>query len=103
MIVESLIPIDENELLLKVKDGLNLKGNDYQDDAVRVWIDTVKQDLEFFGVSKEVVGSALAIGCIARGVDDHWLSQRGEYSEMFYTQAERLRCTKVGGEVNGTV
>lgn len=103
MIVESLTPIEEAELLVKVKDGINLKGNDYQDDTIRVWIDTVKQDLLFIGVSADVLNSTLAVGCITRGVDDHWLSHRDEYSDMFYTLAERLRSTTVRGEDNGTV
>lgn len=100
MIVESLKPITDVELLVHVKNGINLKGNDYQDDAISVWINTVKQDLLFFGVSEDVLGSTLAVGCIARGVDDHWLSHRDEYSEMFYTQAERLRNITVKGDVN---
>lgn len=96
MIVESLTFVSDVELLEQVKNGINLKGNDYQDDTIKVWIDTVKQDLLFFGVNKDVVNSTLAIGCIARGVDDHWLSHRDEYSEMFYAQAERLRSVRVG-------
>lgn len=103
MIVESLTPISNDELLKQVKNGINLKGNDYQDEAILVWIDTVKQDLAFIGVSEDVIGSTLAIGCITRGVDDHWLSHREEYSEMFYAQAERLRSTKVRSEDDGRV
>lgn len=96
MIVKSITPITDAELLVAVKNGLNLTGNDYQDEAITVWINTVKQDLLYYGVPENVLGSTLSIGCISRGVDDHWLSHKDEYSEMFYAQAERLRNTKVG-------
>lgn len=99
MTVESLTPITEAELLEKVKTAINLKGNDYQNDTIQLWIDTVKQDLSFAGVAADVLGSTLAVGCIARGVDDYWASHREEYSMAFYAMAERLRTTVVkGGE-----
>ena len=95
MTVESLTPISEAELLEQVKNGINLKGNEYQNDTISVWIEAVKQDLLFAGVSADVLGSTLAVGCIARGVDDYWASHREAYSDMFYAQAERLRSTTV--------
>lgn len=95
MTVESLTPITEAELLEQVKTAINLKGNDYQNDTIKIWIDTVKQDLSFAGVSAEVLGSTLAVGCIARGVDDYWASHREEYSMAYYAMAERLRTTVV--------
>ena len=97
MTVKELIPISEAELLEKVKNGINLKGNDYQDDAILVWINEVKQDLLFAGVSADVLGSTLAVGCIARGVDDYWASHREQYSDLFFTGAERLRSVVVEG------
>lgn len=97
MTVESLTPITKAELLDKVKTAINLKGNDYQNDTIQIWIDTVKQDLSFAGVSADVLGSTLAVGCIARGVDDYWASHREEYSTAFYAMAERLRTTEVKG------
>lgn len=97
MTVKELIPISEAELLEQVKNGINLKGNDFQDDTLKVWIDEVKQDLLYAGVSADVLGSTLAVGCIARGVDDRWASHRDEYSEMYYTAAERLRNVKIEG------
>ena len=97
MTVESLTPITDEELLKQVKDAINLSGNDYQDNTIKIWIETVKHDLSFAGVSADVLGSTLAVGCIARGVDDYWASHREEYSQAFYGMAERLRKTKVKG------
>ena len=97
MTVESLTKITEAELLNLVKTAINLKGNDYQDDTVKVWIGEVKQDLLFAGVSPDILESTLAVGCIARGVDDKWASHLPEYSDMFYSAAERLRNTTVKG------
>lgn len=99
MTVGSLTPITENELLEQVKAAINLKGNDYQDDTIRVWIDNVKIELLRAGVSADVLGSTLAVGCIARGVDDKWASHRDDYSQMFYTSADTLRDIKVKGAV----
>ena len=97
MTVKELTPISETELLEEVKTGINLKGNDFQDDTIKIWIAEVKQDLLFAGVSADVLGSTLAVGCIARGVDDRWASHRDMYSDMFYTAAERLRSIVVEG------
>ena len=97
MTVESLTPITDADLLEKVKTAINLKGNDYQNDTILIWIEAVKQDLSFAGVPADVLGSTLAVGCIARGVDDYWASHREEYSPAFYGMAERLRKTQVKG------
>ena len=97
MTVESLTPISDAELLEKVKTAINLKGNDYQDDTIKVWIEDVKLTLLRAGISADVVGSTLAVGCIARGVDDKWASHRDALSEMFYAGADTLRDVKVKG------
>lgn len=97
MTVKELIPISDTELLEQVKNGINLKGNDFQDDAIYIWIQEVKNDLLYAGVSADVIGSTLSVGCIARGVDDRWASHLDAYSEMFYTGAERLRNIKIEG------
>lgn len=97
MTVESLTPITDAELLEKVKSAINLKGNDFQDDAIMVWIEDVKFTLLRAGVSADVIGSTLAVGCIARGVDDKWASHRDSLSDMFYGQADTLRDVKVKG------
>lgn len=96
MTVESLTPMTDAELLEQVKIAINLKGNDYQDDTIRFWIDNVKIELLRAGVSADVLGSTLAAGCIARGVDDKWASHRDAYSEMFYASADTLRDIQFG-------
>ena len=95
MTVESLTPMTDAELLDKVKTAINLKGNDYQNDTIQFWIEQVKIELLRAGVSAVVLGSTLAAGCIARGVDDKWASHRDAYSDMFYTSADTLRDIKV--------
>ena len=97
MTVESLTPISDAELLEQVKSAINLKGNDYQDDTIKFWIEDVKLILLRAGVSADVLGSTLAVGCIARGVDDKWASHRDALSDMFYTGADTLRDVKVKG------
>ena len=97
MTVESLTTITDAELLEKVKTAINLKGNDYQNDTIQIWIEAVKQDLSYAGVPADVLGSTLAVGCIARGVDDYWASHLEKYSPAFYGMAERLRGTTVKG------
>lgn len=99
MTVESLTPIANGELLEQVKTAINLKGNNYQDDTILFWIENVKLELLRAGVSADVLGSTLAAGCIARGVDDKWASHRDAYSEMFYASADTLRDIKVEGAV----
>lgn len=99
MTVESLTPISDAELLEQVKIAINLKGNDYQDDTIKFWIEDVKLILLRAGVSADVLGSTLAVGCIARGVDDKWASHRDALSDMFYTGADTLRDVKVKGAV----
>lgn len=99
MTVESLQPMTDAELLEQVKVAINLKGNDYQNETIQFWIANVKLELLRAGVSADVLGSTLAAGCIARGVDDKWASHRDAYSDMFYASADVLRYIKVEGAV----
>lgn len=99
MTVESLTPMTDAELLEQVKVAINLKGNNYQDETILFWINNVKIELLRAGVSADVLGSTLAAGCIARGVDDKWASHRDAYSDMFYGGADTLRDIKVEGAV----
>jgi hypothetical protein len=99
MTVESLKPITEAELLEQVKAAGISKGNDYNDDTILIWINHVKQDLLYAGVAADVLGSTLAVGCIAQGVDDIWVSHKGDYSEFFNKGADRLRSVVVKGAV----
>ena len=99
MTVESLTPISDAALLEQVKTATNMQGNDYNDGTIKIWIDHVKQDLLYAGVAADVVGSTLAVGCIAQGVDDIWVSHRGDYTELFNKGADRLRSVTVKGAV----
>ena len=97
MTVESLTPITDEDLLKQVKTAINMSGNNYNDGTLKIWIAEVKKDLLRAGVSADVLGSTLAVGCIARGVDDQWMSHRDSYSDMFYSGADALRDIKVKG------
>ena len=99
MTVESLTPLTDAELLERVKATGISKGNDYNDDTITEWIAHVKQDLLYAGVAADVLGSTLAVGCIAQGVDDIWVSRKGDYSALFNKGADRLRSVKVKGAV----
>lgn len=95
MTVENLKPITDEELLAQVKTAIGMNGNNYNDGTISFWINSVKQDLLYMGVRADVLGSTLAVGCIARGVDDYWVRQREEYSTMFYQAADGLRSITV--------
>lgn len=97
MTVESLTPITDADLLKEVKSAIGMKGNNYNDDAIKICIADVKLYLSRAGVRADVLGSTLAVGCIARGVDDKWASHRENYSDMFHAGADTLRDVKVEG------
>ena len=65
--------IDERneELLIKVKNGLGITG-DSQDDKVSIYIDDVKDFMLEAGVSNATINSNKSIGVITRGVSDLW-------------------------------
>lgn len=97
MTVESLEPITDEKLLERVKSAISMSGNDFNNDTISEYIQEVKNDLLYAGVSADVLGSTLAVGCIARGVDDRWVSHLADYSDLFNKGAERLRNIKVKG------
>ncbi len=96
MTVESLTPISDAELLAKVKQSLNIAGDPF-DATLQLYIDEVKAYLAGAGVRTDVLGSTLAVGCIARGVADMWNYGNGDtkLSEYFYQRAEQLRGVEV--------
>ena len=98
MTVESLKPIDATELLVAIKNSLNINGEHF-DIALQLYIDEVKEYLRSAGVLSDVIGSTLAVGCIARGVADLWNYGNGDtkLSEYFYQRAEQLRGIEVVG------
>lgn len=93
MTVKSLTPIVEAELLSTVKQSLNITGEHF-DTTLQPYIDEVKGYLASAGVSEDVLGSTLAVGCISRGVADLWNYGNGDtrLSEYFYQRAAQL-CT----------
>ena len=91
MTVKSLTPIPDADLLEKVKAAITMKGTNYHDDTISVWIDLVKFDLLSSGVKTDVLGSTLAVGCISQGVDDIWVSKLGAYSDLYNRSADALR------------
>lgn len=96
MTVERLTLITEAELLSKIKQSLNIAGEQF-DATLKLYIDEVKAYLAGAGVRVDVLGSTLAVGCIARGVADMWNYGNGDtkLSEYFYQRAEQLRCVEV--------
>jgi hypothetical protein len=96
MTVESLKPITEAELLTKVKQSLNITGEQF-DTTLQLYIDEVKGFLASAGVREDVLGSTLAVGCISRGVADLWNYGNGDtkLSEYFYQRAAQLRSVEV--------
>lgn len=100
MTVKSLIPINAAELLTAVKYSLNITGTQF-DTTLNGYIDEVKEYLKGAGVSTDVVGSTLAVGCISRGVADLWNYGNGDtkLSEYFYQRAIQLTTVKVEASV----
>ena len=96
MTVESLKPIGEADLLLKVKQSLNIMGEQF-DVTLQLYIDEVKAYLASAGVREDVLGSTLSVGCISRGVADLWNYGNGDtkLSEYFYQRATQLRSVEV--------
>ena len=89
-------PMNEAELLTAIKQSLNISGAHF-DDTLNLFIDEVKGYLMSAGVDAAVLGSTLAVGCIARGVADLWNYGNGDtqLSEYFYQRAAQLRCIEV--------
>lgn len=97
MTVESLTPMTDAELLAAIKSILNISGEHF-DVTLRLYIDEVKAYLASAGVYADVLGSTLAVGCIARGVSDLWNYGNGDtkLSEYFYQRADQLRNIQSG-------
>lgn len=96
MIVKELTPKNDAELLTAVKNSMNISGEHF-DDTLKLVIEEVKAYLLSAGVNARVLGSTLAVGCIARGVADLWNYGNGDtkLSEYFYQRAEQLRGIEV--------
>ncbi len=97
MTVKELTPITEKDLIEQVKTAISMKGTNYHNDTILVWINFVKLDLLSAGVSADVLGSTLAVGCISQGVDDIWVNKLGAYSDFYNRGVDILRSVKVEG------
>lgn len=92
MTVKNLTPITEAELIAAIKIILNIHGEHF-DMTLKYHANEIKAYLSNAGVREEVLGSTLAVGCIARGVSDLWNYGNGDtkLSEYFYQRADQLR------------
>ena len=90
----------EEELLAKIKVGLGITGT-YQDDALKLYIDEVKNFMRAAGVPQETVESSESVGVIMRGVADLWNYGSGsvKLSEYFIQRVIQL----AGNEVDTSV
>lgn len=96
MTVKSLTPITETELLAKIKQSLNITGVQF-DATLSLLIQEVKEYSTSAGVPADVLGSTLAVGCIARGVADLWNYGNGDtkLSAYFHERVAQLRMVEV--------
>lgn len=72
------------ELLTKIKAALYITDS-YQDTALQVIIDDVKNDMKQSGISETYVESEAAVGIILQGVKDTMRLDGGaaDYSQMY--------------------
>ena len=63
--------IGNDELLIKVKNGLGITG-DFQNNPLQIYIDEVKDFMHRAGVSDAIINSNSSVGVITRGVSDLW-------------------------------
>lgn len=84
-----------SDLLQKVKDGLQISGNQL-DATLTIYIDEVKEYLKSAGVSQSIIDSDKSLGVIVRGVADLWTygSAEARFSEYFYQRVIQLRGAK---------
>lgn len=81
----------DEELLSKVKTGLNITGT-YQDETLKTYIADVKNFLVDAGVPDEMINSSDSVGVIIRGVSDLWNYGMGtaELSQYFIQRTVQL-------------
>lgn len=72
------------ELLTKIKAALYITDS-YQDEALKVYIDDVKNDMKQSGIAATYVESEAAVGIILQGVKDTMRLDGGaaDYSQMY--------------------
>ena len=72
------------ELLTKIKAALYITDS-YQDTALQVYIDDVKNDMKNSGIAQSFIESEAAVGIILQGVKDTMRLDGGaaDYSQMY--------------------
>jgi len=83
----------DEELLLKVKQALNIGGN-YQDNALKIYIDEVKDYMIGAGVPDKNINDY--VGVISRGVTDLWNYGSGDakLSNYFMQRVTQITLNK---------
>lgn len=81
----------KDEQLEKVKEALSITGN-FQDKALMIYLEEVRDYLEGAGVNKSILDSEQAIGILSRGASDLWNYGSGNaaLSPYFYERAIQL-------------
>lgn len=88
----------DTEILTKVKAALGVTGA-FQDATLQFYIDEVKAFMRDAGVPSATVTSAVAVGCIARGVADLWNYGSGNAKLSDYFVQRMLQLKAAGAPV----
>lgn len=88
----------DTEILTKVKAALGVTGA-FQDATLQFYIDEVKAFMQDAGVPSATVTSAVAVGCIARGVADLWNYGSGNAKLSEYFKQRMLQLKAAGAPV----
>ena len=86
------------ELLVKVKTGLMITG-DHFDDVLTLHIEDVKDYMVNAGVHSSLIDSDKSIGAILRGVADLWTNGSSEFSPYFRDKVTQLALVGGGDDV----
>ena len=89
------------EILTKVKSGLMITGNLF-DDVLKLHITDVKSYMKNAGVPERVVDAEESVGAILRGVADLWNNGSGDvkFSPFFYDRVSQLALFGGGEDVS---
>lgn len=79
--------MNEEELLVKIKNLLGMGQNNFQDDTIKQYIEMVKLEIIRAGVDERVANSKWAIGCITRGIIDKWNFKNGVSNGKMYEES----------------
>ena len=79
--------MDDEEMLIKVKNALGIQG-EYQDDTLAEYINEVVEFLTDAGITQDYINA----GLVARGVSDLWNygASNGKLSDYFIKRAAQL-------------